>query len=235
MFNSRNEIERGIIIAIIDAQAYAAVANFLSAKNFRDKRFQQIFTAAQNLYPTKTIDFITLKIELERLFKDDCNQAIDFFYQTKTSVYTKTFVNYWCLVLLQMDIKEAFKAELLLWKEDRAKEDSRVETAVIEEIYLNVTEDVDILLLVEKSMVYFEKHKMSLELSKAQDFNENVIKKALQIKRNISLEIAMANIFQIAQSSPEVIHYCKKFADAIAYMTITNKLKSTYTTAANLL
>lgn len=235
MFTARNEIERGIIVAIIEANAFTDVAALLAVKNFKDKRFQQIFTAAQSLYPSRPIDFITLKIELEKIFKDECDEAITFFYTKKVHIHTKSSVRYWCLVLLQLDIKDAFKSELVKWKEERDRESSPVESAVIEEIFLNVTEDVDILILIEKSMLYFEKHKMSRELSKAQEFEEDVVKKTLKIKKNISLEIALSNVYQIAECSPEVIFYCKKFAEAIAHMTITNKIKSTYTTAANLL
>lgn len=235
MYTERNDIEQGIITSIINENSFCDVANYLSVKNFKEIKFQQIFSAAQNLYPLKSIDFITLKLELIKLYKENCDDAITFIFNHKGQLANKSSVKFWCLILIQIDIKNAFRNELTIWKDERKKLDQLVECAVIEEIFLNVTDDVDILVLIEKSMLYFEKHKMALELSKVQEFEENVCKKTIQIKKNISLEIALAQVFKIAESTPEVTHYCKKFADAIAYMTITNKIKSSYTAASNLL
>lgn len=235
MYQTRKSIETGIICAVLEAEAYPEVANFLSAKNFKTVMFQQIFFAAQKLYPTRPVNLISIKLELETMYKDESLDAINFIYDRGRYAYTKTFIKYWCLILLQMDIKNSFRDELINWKSERDKEHSLVESSVIEEIFLNVTEEVDILLLIEKSMEYFEKHKMTIELNKALEFNENVVKKALLIKKNVSLEIALANIFKIAETSTEVKYQCNKFAAAIAEMTITNKVNNNYRIAADLL
>jgi len=233
--NSRIEIERAIIAAIVYNGGYATVSSILQKKNFSNFIYTKIYTAAGNLYPLTPIDLITIHLELKKTDPDLLEVITEEMY-TSGKYLIGLHLRYWCLIILQLDIRDSFEKELITWRDNRIREKEDVEAAVLTEMLEMIRiPQLDILVFIEKAISYFDRQDMSWEYKNSKEFYDSIGQKACGIRRTISLDTALSAAYKISDCSSDIKQTCDKFIGAINTMIITNQVKPEYSKAAEFL
>lgn len=234
--NLRTQIERAIIAAIVYADCFSQVTNYITSKNFCTPIHKKIFDAAAALYPLAPIDIITITRQINSTDPDNMETAVDLILLLDKVNLAQVNAQYWAILLLQLDITEKFKKELVEWKGKRDHSGDAIEAAAITEIIQNIdSPGIDILRLIEKSIAYFIKLNMEPEIQAANQFNTNIALKVAEMKANAALISSLKAMQRLAGCSREVAYECNQFAIAITDMMLSNQVRPQYTQAAKLL
>lgn len=228
--NTRLDIEKAILGAIIYCDGFAQIAHILSAKNFSSSpkiKHRELFAVISSMFPTKRIDMITVRQEVERIFPGNgiwvlkCNN-----YITASSNLT-----YWGLILLQIDVTEKFQKKLIEWKDSRDQDFDHSASGALKEIIESIVPDVDIFDLVDGAINYFDHLGMKLEHEEAIQFSRDFLEKQRKIKQMESIETILSHLYSASRCSPELQDQCNLFGKIIADIITSGQTNERYTQA----
>ncbi len=234
---SRINIEKAILGAVIYCDAYPQVAHILTPKNFSSApgvKHRELFGTVAGLFPARPIDLITVSHELRTKFPGD-NEVTDLLYDI-SNIAAASNVSYWAFMLLQIDISEKYKSQVLAWKDLRDREMEHVESAALLEIIETIDTQADIFDVIEKSIQYFQRENMTYEYNGAREYFQGIAQRAKGIERIASIDAAMRHLLSTTKcANSQVEIHCEAFAKAIADMIRTGQVNDRYTTALNII
>lgn len=235
--HDRFSIEKSILGGVICCDGYTQVAHILSAANFStgNTRHQELYRLAQGLYPDKPIDLVSVMHQAHLQYPED-NAIIDSLIKiADVKVSVTSSLPYWAFILLQIDISEKFKKELVEWRSNRMREMDHAESGALQEIIEGIVPGQDIFELLDAAKGYFDHLKMEHELQQTQSFYDDLSIKVRKVKSLYSINTALSYIFKMGEYSPQIRHECQVFANAIAEMITTRTMNPIYKQAANLI
>lgn len=233
---NRIEIERSILGSIIFYNGFAQVAHILSPKNFTSTgeiHNREVYQAIQKLFPDKPIDLVTVlrELSIEHPGKDTGQWV----FACNTTVLNSANIAYWAIILLQIDISEKYKDQLIFWRDQREKEFQTAAKAELEEMIESMKPGIDIFDMVEQSVMYFEKQDMKREYEGAKNFSRDFTQKAIQIRQVTTIKTILQHLFDICATSLENKVQCEAFGKAIADIVSTGQTNDRYTKAISIL
>lgn len=234
---TRLYIEQSILGAIIYYNGYAQIAHILSPKNFSSKpegfhRHAELFSVICSLYPNKPIDFITVGLEVQKQYPDN-PEIMQTLCTVGHKVCSTSSIVQWAFILLQIDISEKFKSQMIAYKSLREQNLDYTEAGGLKEIIEAIDTENDIFEVIEGASKYFKHLKMDEELNNSIKLYQDLSRKVSNLRAISSVQIALAYIFQICEASTAIQYECSAFASAIADMVCSNQVKSKYTEAAD--
>jgi hypothetical protein len=234
---TRLYIEQSILGAIVYHSGYAQIAHILSPKNFTSKaegycRNAELFSVICSLYPHKPIDFLTVGLELQKQYPNSPD-VIQTLFQIGHKVCSSSSIVHWAFILLQIDISEKFKAQMVAYKSQREGNLDYTEAGGLKEIIEAIETENDIFEVIEGAGKYFKHLNMDEELNSSIKLYQDLSKKVSNLKSISSIQVALSYVFQISEASTAVQFECSAFANAISDMVFTNQVKTQYTEAAN--
>lgn len=237
--HNRIEIEQSILGAIIYHNGYSQIAHVLSVNNFSSKnegfnRNKEIFEIVASMYPSRPIDFISIAHEIRVKHPND-SEIMQTLHNVGHRVGGAGSIVYWAFILLQIDIADKFKYQLVEWRSKREKNLDYVEAGALKEIIENIIPDTDIFDLIEGANGYFKHLNMEEELTESLRFYQQLMQKIKSVKAMNSIQTALGYLLKISEASPQVQYECEAFAKAIAIMISSNTTRPNYTEAANLI
>lgn len=229
--NTRVDIEKGILGAIIYCDGFAQVAHILTPKNFTSSpklKHQELFAIISNMFPHKPIDMITVSHEVEKIFPGGKNWVL----RCNNYVTASSNLTYWALMLLQVDVTDKFKIKLIEWKERRDFDLDYTASGALKEIIESISPDSDIFTLVESAIEYFDHLGMEKELGETKQFSRDFLEKAEKIRKDDSVQRILNNLYAISRCvKPELKEQCDLFGHAIADIIKTGQTNERYTQA----
>ncbi|HEX8607318.1 MAG TPA: hypothetical protein VF679_01615 [Pedobacter sp.] len=236
---TRLYIEQSILGAIVYYNGYAQIAHILSPKNFTSKsegfiRNAELFSVICSLYPHKPIDFITIGLEVQKRYPGN-PEIMQTLCTVGHKVCSTSSIVQWAFILLQIDISEKFKAQMVSYRSQREINLDHTEAGGLKEIIEAIDSENDIFEVIEGANKYFKHLNMDEELDNSIKLYQDLSRKISSLKSINSVQVALAYVFQICEASTAIQFESSAFASAIADMVCTNQVKPKYTEAADIL
>lgn len=234
--NSRIEIERALLGAIIFCNAYAQVAHIINEKNFTSTseiKNREVFGVIKKMFPVVPIDMITVLKQLSESYPDE--EVGDWVFCCDGYVQSSQNAGYWALMLLQIDVTEKYKDVLIEWRDARVMDLDKVEAAVLTEMLEEMKRGIDIFDFISKSIQYFDLQKMDRERDAATFFNDSFDVRIKSIKQANTMKCILNNLFSMCKTVPEHVIQCEIFAKAIVDITSTGMTNDRYVKAVSII
>lgn len=237
MMQNRIDIERAILGAIIFCDGYAQVAHILSPKNFTSTaeiHNREVYEVIAGLFPDRPIDMVSVLQELSVRYPKESDIG-HWVFSCDNYVSASSNITYWALILLQIDVTDKYRDQLIFWRDRRARDFDHTEKGVLDEMIESIRPGVDIFEFIEKSIEYFGTQNMQKEHDGAVNFSKDFLEKAQRIRRVGSINTILKHLFLITKCTPELQFQCEAFAKAIADMVSTGMTNDRYTKAIGVL